>query len=136
MLGEDARKSLDCGEDWVKSAADNSWITPGLTPSKASGSESHNMPAANSVADSAAASRVPSAVGVEEDAEPDEEVLTNDDEDEMMFCSNPVDESFGEEKRWTTANAEENAAAMEIEDAEENAATLEIEANEAVPAPW
>ena len=55
------------------------------TPSKASGSWSHNMPAANSVADSAAASRVPSAVGVEEDAEPDEEVPTNDDEDEMMY---------------------------------------------------
>ena len=55
------------------------------TPNKASGSWSHNMPAANSVADSAAASRVPSAVGVEEDAEPDEEVPTNDDEDEMMY---------------------------------------------------
>ena len=55
------------------------------TPSKASGSWSHNMPAANSVADSAAASRVPSAVGVEEDAEHDEEVLRNDDEDEMMY---------------------------------------------------
>ncbi|KAM0833166.1 hypothetical protein ACQ4PT_064435 [Festuca glaucescens] len=46
-----------------------------------------------------------------------------------------VDASFGEEERWTAANAEENAAAMEIEDAEENAAILEIEANEAVPAP-
>ena len=55
------------------------------TPSKASGSWSHNMPAANSGSDSAAASRVPSAVGVEEDAEPDEAVPTNDDEDEMMF---------------------------------------------------
>ncbi|KAM3297130.1 hypothetical protein ACQJBY_039150 [Aegilops geniculata] len=43
------------------------------------------MPAANSGSDSAAASRVPSAVGVEEDAEPDEAVPTNDDEDEMMF---------------------------------------------------
>jgi hypothetical protein len=50
-------------------------------------------------------------------------------------CSNPVDASFGEGQRWTT-NAEENAAAMEIEDAEENTATLEIESNEAVPAPW
>jgi hypothetical protein len=46
-----------------------------------------------------------------------------------------VDASFGEGQRWTT-NAEENAAAMEIEDAEENTATLEIESNEAVPAPW
>ncbi|KAE8798740.1 hypothetical protein D1007_25921 [Hordeum vulgare] len=55
------------------------------TPSKASGSWSHNMPAANCGSDSAAASRVPSAVGVEEDAEPDEAVPTNDDEDEMMF---------------------------------------------------
>jgi hypothetical protein len=43
-----------------------------------------------------------------------------------------VDASFGEEERWTTANVEENAAAMQIEDA----ARLEIEANEAVPAPW
>ena len=43
------------------------------------------MPAANSGSDSAAASHVPSAVGVEEDAEPDEAVPTNDDEDEMMF---------------------------------------------------
>jgi hypothetical protein len=63
-------------------------------------------------------------------------------------CSNPVDASFGEEERWTAANAEknaaameiedaeENAAAMEIEDAEENAATLEIKENEVVPAPW
>ncbi|KAE8818050.1 hypothetical protein D1007_04151 [Hordeum vulgare] len=55
------------------------------TPSKASGSWSHNMPATNCGSDSAAASRVPSAVGVEEDAEPDEAVPTNDDEDEMMF---------------------------------------------------
>jgi hypothetical protein len=75
------------------------------------------------------------------------------------LCTNPVEASFGEEERWTTANAEENATAMEIEDAEgnaatleiedaeenaatleiedaeENAATLEIEANEAVPTP-
>ena len=43
------------------------------------------MPAANFVADSAAASRVPSAAGVEEDAEPDEEVPKNDDEDEIMY---------------------------------------------------
>ena len=43
------------------------------------------MPAANSVADSAATSRVPSAFGVEEHAEPDEEVPTNDDEDEIMY---------------------------------------------------
>ena len=43
------------------------------------------MPAINSSSDSAAASRVPSVVGVEEDAEPDEAVPTNDDEDEMMF---------------------------------------------------
>jgi hypothetical protein len=47
-----------------------------------------------------------------------------------------VDASFGEEERWTSANAEENATAMEIEDAEENAARLEMEANEAVPTPW
>jgi hypothetical protein len=47
-----------------------------------------------------------------------------------------VDASFGEEERWTSANAEENATAMEIEDAEENAARQEMEANEAVPAPW
>ena len=33
--------------------------------------------------------------------------------------------SFGEEERWTTANAEENATAMETEDAEENAAAME-----------
>ncbi|XP_073365844.1 uncharacterized protein [Aegilops tauschii subsp. strangulata] len=44
-----------------------------------------------------------------------------------MLCTNAVDASFGEEERWTTANAEENAAAMETEDAVENAA-----ANEAV----
>jgi hypothetical protein len=43
------------------------------------------MHAANSVADSAAASCVPSAVSVEEDAEPDDEVLPNDDEDKMMY---------------------------------------------------
>nr|XP_040254019.1 neural Wiskott-Aldrich syndrome protein-like [Aegilops tauschii subsp. strangulata] len=85
MLSEDARNAVDRGEDWVESAADNSWIKPGLTPSKVSGSWSHNMPAANSGSDSTAASRVPSAVGVEEDAEPDEAVPTNDDEDEMMF---------------------------------------------------
>ena len=47
-----------------------------------------------------------------------------------------MDASFGEEERWTAANAAENAAAMEIESAEENAATLENEANEAVPALW
>jgi hypothetical protein len=28
MLGEDARKALDRGEDWVESATDTSWITP------------------------------------------------------------------------------------------------------------
>ena len=43
------------------------------------------------------------------------------------LCTNAVDASFGEEERWTAANAEENAAAMETEDAVENAA-----ANEAV----
>ncbi|KAE8804763.1 hypothetical protein D1007_19178 [Hordeum vulgare] len=85
MLSEDVRKALDRGGDCVESVADNSWITPGSTPSKASGSWSHNIPAGNSVADSAAASRVPSVVGVEEDAEPDEEVPINDDEDEMMY---------------------------------------------------
>jgi hypothetical protein len=52
------------------------------------------------------------------------------------LCTNPVDASFGEEERWTAPNAEENAAAMQIEDAAANAARLEIEANEAVPAPW
>jgi hypothetical protein len=52
------------------------------------------------------------------------------------LCTNPVGASFGEEERWTSANAEENAAAMEIENAEENAARLEIEANEVLPAPW
>ena len=49
-------------------------------PSKASGSESHNMSAAD-----CAASPVPSAVAVEEDAEPDEEVPRLDDEDELMY---------------------------------------------------
>ena len=29
MLSEDARKAVDRGEDWVESAADNSWIKPG-----------------------------------------------------------------------------------------------------------
>jgi hypothetical protein len=43
------------------------------------------MHAANFVADSAAASCVPSAVSVEEDAKPDDEVLPNDDEDKMMY---------------------------------------------------
>ncbi|KAE8812817.1 Alpha-amylase [Hordeum vulgare] len=158
------------------------------TPSKASSSWSHNMPAANCGSDTAAAPRVPSAVGVEEDAEPDEAVPTNDDEDEMMFPElvdvasqqavddeymeepisqarfddtddeekvenmdsliedeydgddmptiewnrekpelSVVDASFGEEERWTSANAEENAATMEIEDAVENATAMEIE---------
>ena len=54
------------------------------TPSKASGSESQNMPLAKSVADSAAASRVPPAVVVEEDAEDDEDAAT-DDEDEILY---------------------------------------------------
>lgn len=73
------------------------------TPSKASGSESHNMPFAKSVADSAAASRVPSVVGVEEDAELDEDV-PNDDEDEMMYpelvdiaSQQAVDDEYPEE---------------------------------------
>ena len=43
------------------------------------------------------------------------------------LCTNAVDASFGEEERWTSANAEENATAMEIEDAVENAAAMEIE---------
>ena len=53
------------------------------------------------------------------------------------LCTNPVDAAFGEEQRWTAANAEENAAAMAIEDATEleNEAELENAANEAVPAP-
>ena len=62
------------------------------------------MPAVNSVADSAAASRVPSAVGVEEDEEPDEEVPRNDDEDEMMYpelvdvaSQQAVDDEYPEE---------------------------------------
>ena len=50
-----------------------------LRPSKASGSESHNMSAADS-----AASPVPAAA-VYEEAEPDEEVPANDDEDETMY---------------------------------------------------
>jgi hypothetical protein len=61
------------------------------------------MPPANCVADSAAASRVPSAVGVEEDAEPDD-VLANDDEDEMMYpelvdiaSQQAVDDEYPEE---------------------------------------
>ena len=29
MLSEDARNAVDHGEDWVESAADNSWIKPG-----------------------------------------------------------------------------------------------------------
>ena len=41
------------------------------------------------------------------------------------LCTNAVDASFGEEERWTAANAEENAAAMETEDAVENAAANE-----------
>jgi hypothetical protein len=45
------------------------------------------MHAASSVAHSATASRVPSEVGVEEDEEPDDEVLTNDDEDEMTYLN-------------------------------------------------
>jgi hypothetical protein len=74
------------------------------TPSKASGFESHNMPPANCVADSATASRVPSAVGVEEDAEANDEVLANDDEDEMMYpelvdiaSQQAVDDEYPEE---------------------------------------
>src|SRR4051812_32624189 len=43
------------------------------------------------------------------------------------LCTNLVEASFGEEERWSAANAEENATAMEIEDAEGNATTLEIE---------
>jgi hypothetical protein len=43
------------------------------------------MHAANFVADSAVASCVPSAVSVEEDAKPNDEVLPNDDEDKMMY---------------------------------------------------
>jgi hypothetical protein len=43
------------------------------------------------------------------------------------LCTNAVDASFGEEERWTSANAEENATTMEIEDAVENATTMEIE---------
>ena len=31
------------------------------------------------------------------------------------LCTNPVDASFGEEERWTVANAAENASGMEIE---------------------
>ena len=29
MLSEDGRNAVDRGEDWVESAADNSWIKPG-----------------------------------------------------------------------------------------------------------
>ena len=42
-----------------------------------------------------------------------------------------MDASFGEEERWTAANAEENAAAMETEDAVENAAAIEAVENAA-----
>ena len=47
------------------------------------------------------------------------------------LCTNAVDASFGEEERWTAANAEENAAAMETEDAVENAAAIEAVENAA-----
>ena len=47
------------------------------------------------------------------------------------LCTNAVDASFGEEERWTVANAEENAAAMETEDAVENAAAYEAVENAA-----
>ena len=50
-------------------------------PSKPSGSESHNMPAAAN----SATSPLPSAPDVEVDAEPDEEVPRHDDEDEILF---------------------------------------------------
>ena len=40
------------------------------------------------------------------------------------LCTNAVDASFGEEERWTAANAEENAGAMETEDAVENVAAM------------
>ena len=73
-------------------------------PSKASGSESHNMPSADSAAHSAAASPEPSAVGVEEDAQPDEEVPRNDDEDEILYpelvdrhSQQAVDDEYPEE---------------------------------------
>jgi hypothetical protein len=62
------------------------------------------MPPANCVADSVAASHVPSAVGVEEDTEADDEVLANDDEDEMMYpklvdiaSQEAVDDEYPEE---------------------------------------
>ena len=87
------------------------------------------MPAANSGSDSAAASRVPSAVGVEEEAEPDEAVPTNDDEDEMMFpelvdvaSQQAVDDEYMEEPisqaRFDDTDDEEKVENMEslIED--------------------
>ena len=87
------------------------------------------MPAANSGSDSAAASRVPSAVGVEEDAEPDEAVPTNDDEDEMMFpelvdvaSQQAVDDEYMEEPinqaRFDDTDEEEKVENMDnlIED--------------------
>ena len=87
------------------------------------------MPAVNSGSDSAAASRVPSAVGVEEDTEPDEAVPTNDDEDEMMFpelvdvaSQQAVDDEYMEEPisqaRFDDTDDEEKVENMEslIED--------------------
>ena len=86
------------------------------------------MPAANSGSDSAAASHVPSAVGVEEDAEPSEAVPTND-EDEMMFpelvdvaSQQAVDDEYTEEPisqaRFDDSDNEEKVENMDslIED--------------------
>jgi len=42
------------------------------------------------------------------------------------LCTNLVEASFGEEERWTSANAEDNATKMDIEDAEGNATALDI----------
>ncbi|KAE8794081.1 very-long-chain (3R)-3-hydroxyacyl-CoA dehydratase PASTICCINO 2A [Hordeum vulgare] len=149
MLSEDAQKAIDHGDDWVQSVEVNSWITHGSTPSKDSGSWSHNMPAANSVVDSAAASRVPSAVGAEEDAEPDKKVPTNDDEDEMMYpelvdiaSQQAVYDEYPEDpmsqaRLYDTHNEEKDENMynysimnMMIEEAEENVAPLEIEDGE------
>jgi hypothetical protein len=82
------------------------------------------MPPANCVADSADASRVPSVVGVDEDAEPDDEVLANDDEDEMMYpelvniaSQQAVDDEYPEEPisraRFDDTDDEEKAENMD-----------------------
>ncbi|KAE8819842.1 hypothetical protein D1007_02214 [Hordeum vulgare] len=81
MSGEHPIRPIDHGDDWVESEADNSWIPPGLRPSKPSGYESRNM----SVAANSATSPLPSTRDLEVDAEPGEEVPRHDEEDEIIF---------------------------------------------------